>query len=104
MAKFYGKIGFAETREVEPGIWAETIVEHPYYGDLTRDTRNSQPSDGVNTNINIANSISIIADPYANSNFHKMIYVEFMGAKWNITGVEVQFPRLILSFGGVYNG
>ena len=32
-----------------------------------------------------------------------MRYVEFMGAKWKISSVEVQYPRLILTVGGVYN-
>lgn len=104
MAKFYGNIGYVETVEVEPGIWDETIVEYPYFGDLIRNTSQSQPSGGVNNNINISNSISIVADPYANENFHHMKYVEFMGTKWNITNVEPKYPRLILTVGGVYNG
>ena len=104
MAKFYGNIGYVETVEVEPGIWEEQIVEHSYYGDLTRNTSMSQSSGGVNNNINIANNISIVADPYANENFHHMRYVEFMGAKWNINSVEEKYPRLILTLGGVYNG
>lgn len=58
----------------------------------------------MNDDINVSNEISILADPYANQNFHAMRYVEFMGAKWKISGVEVQYPRLILSVGGVYNG
>jgi hypothetical protein len=33
-----------------------------------------------------------------------MLYVEFMGAKWKISNVEVQYPRLILTIGEVYNG
>lgn len=32
-----------------------------------------------------------------------MRYIEFMGAKWKITNIEVQYPRLILTVGGVYN-
>lgn len=103
MAKFYGNIGFAEPVETEPGIWEERIVEYPYYGDLMRNISKSQPSGGVNNDINVANSISIVADPYANNNFHHMRYAEFMGAKWNITNVEVQRPRLILTVGGVYH-
>lgn len=103
MAKFYGNIGYAETVEVKPGIWEEQIVERPYYGDLLRLTSTSQSSGGVNNNINIANSISVVADPYANKNFHQMRYVEFMGTKWQITNVEVKYPRLILTVGGVYN-
>ena len=104
MAKFYGNIGYAETIEVEPGIWEETTVERPYYGDLIRNTSMSQSSGGVHNNIKIANNISIVADPYANENFQQMRYVEFMGTKWNITNVEVNYPRLILTIGGVYNG
>ena len=103
MAKFYGKIGFAETVETAPGVWEEVIVEYSYYGDLMRNISKSQPSGGVNNDINVANSISIVADPYANKNFHQMKYAEFMGTKWNITNVEVQYPRLILTIGGVYH-
>ena len=103
MAKFYGVIGYIETKEVEPGVWEEQIVERPYYGDLTRNTSRFQSSGGVNDNINISNNISIIADPYAKENFHHMRYAKFMGTKWKITNVEVQYPRLLLTAGGVYN-
>ena len=103
MAKFYGAIGYAETVETAPSVHEEQITERMYSGDLTRNTRRLQSSDNLNDNINVANEISIIADPYANQNFHKMRYVEFMGSKWKISNVEVQFPRLILSVGGVYN-
>jgi hypothetical protein len=104
MAKFYGPIGYAVTEETAPGVWEETISEHMYYGDLIRNTRKLQSTDGVNDNINIANEVSILADPFAYENFHSMKYVSFMGAKWKITSVEVQYPRLILTIGGVYNG
>lgn len=104
MAKFYGPIGYAVTKETKPGVWEEKITERMYYGDLSRNTRRLQSTEQLNDNINIANEISIVADPFANENFHSMRYVEFMGAKWKITNVEVQYPRLILSVGGVYNG
>lgn len=104
MAKFYGPIGYAETVETRPGVWKEKITERMYSGDLIRNIRKQQPSDQLNDNINVANEISIVADPFANENFHSMRYVGFMGAKWKIASVEVQYPRLILSVGGVYNG
>ena len=104
MAKFYGKIGYAETLETSPGVWQEQITERDYFGDLNRNTRTAQSSNQLNDNINISNEISIRADPFANKNFHLMRYVEYMGAKWKITNVEVQYPRLILTVGGVYNG
>ena len=104
MAKFYGVIGYAETVETTPGVWEEQILERTYYGDLIRNTRRLDAKNRLNDDINIANEISILADPYANENFHAMRYIEFMGAKWKITNVEVRYPRLILTAGGVYNG
>ena len=104
MAKFYGKIGYADTVETKPGVYEEQIVERSYYGDLIRNTRRLQSADQVNDDINISNEISIVADPYATNNFHTMRYAVFMGTKWKISNVEVSYPRLILTLGGVYNG
>lgn len=104
MAKFYGVIGYAVTKETEPGIYEEVVVENAYYGDVLKDSRRLQERAKVNDDITISNRISIIADPFANNHFHSMRYVEMMGSKWKITDVEVAFPRLILSIGGVYNG
>lgn len=104
MAKWHGRIGYAESIEVEAGVWEQQIKELPYSGDSIRNTRMLQNSGGVNDNINIGNQISIVSDPYADQNFHLMLYVEFMGTLWKITNVDVQYPRLILTIGGVYNG
>ena len=104
MAKFYGIIGYVITKETEPGIYEEVVVENAYYGDVLKDSRRLQERAKVNDDITISNRISIIADPFANNHFHSMRYVEMMGSKWKITDVEVAFPRLILSIGGVYNG
>ena len=38
------------------------------------------------------------------SNQKRMAYAEIMGTKWKISEVEVQYPRLILTIGGVWNG
>ena len=102
MAKFYGAIGYAQTVETEPGIWEEVITERNYYGELNRNSRNLQTSGNVNDNVNISNEISILADPYANEHIYSMRYVKFMGAKWKVNSVEVKYPRLILSVGGLY--
>ena len=104
MGKWFGKIGYAVTAETEPGLWEDTIVEREYYGDMISDRRKRQTSGEVNDNINLANVISIIADPFAYENCSRMVYSEIMGAKWKITDIEVQYPRLILTIGGVYNG
>ena len=103
MAKFYGKVGYADTSETAPGVWTEVITEREYYGDVLRISRRLQSTDQLNDDIIIDNEFSIVADPFAYQNFHSMRYIEWMGAKWKITKVNVQSPRLILSVGGVYN-
>ena len=72
MAKFYGRIGFAKIEETSPGVFEEKITERTYYGDVGRNSRKLQSSDSLNDNLNVANEISIIADPYANDNFFSM--------------------------------
>ena len=104
MAKFYGPVGYAKTIETSLGVWEEQITERMYYGDLIRNTRRLQSAEMRNDDIDISNEISIIADSFANQNFHTMRYVGFMGTKWKINQVEVLFPRLILTIGGIYHG
>lgn len=108
MAKFYGKIGYVQTVEKivdgrSTGVFEEQVIERFYYGDLRRNTRRLQSSEQLNDNIVISNEVSIISDPYAQQNFHAIRYVEFMGTKWKVTNVEVQYPRLNLTLGEVYN-
>ena len=104
MPKFYGNIGYAISKETAPGVWVEDIVEHKYSGDIYRNTRKLQSGNQVNDSIDISNEISILSDPFANENFHSMRYVTYMGAKWKVSSVEVRYPRLILTVGGLYNG
>ena len=104
MAKFYGSIGYAVPEETAPGVWEDRIVEHSYYGDVIRNNRKLQPSNQLNDNIVVSNEISILSDPFANENFHFMRYVTFMGTKWKVSNIDVQYPRLVLTLGEVYNG
>ena len=104
MAKWFGKIGFDQgTVETTPGVWKPSIVEKSSFGDVQRNSRRLQTSDKVNDDLNISNEISIVADPYANENFHKIRWAMFMKTKWKVTDVEVQYPRLILTLGGEWN-
>lgn len=104
MAKFYGSIGYADSVETTPGVHEEKITEYHYYIDVGRNTRRLQSGDQLNDDINVANEFSILSDPFAEKYFHKMRYVTFGGPKWKISNVEVQYPRLILTVGGLYNG
>lgn len=104
MAKFYGEIGYGESVETAPGVWEDVIVEYKYYGDVLRNTRQLNTGENLNSDISVGNSISIVADAYANEHFFAIRYIKWMGALWKITNVEVKSPRLILTVGGVYNG
>ncbi len=103
MAKFYGKIGYIKTVEIEPGVWQEQSIERDYYGDIIRNTSRYQQSANINDNIDLNNTFSIISDPFASENFQHMRYIVYMDTKWKISNVEVQYPRLLISTGGVYN-
>lgn len=103
MSKFCGNIGFAVTKETRPGIWEEVIIERVYHGDVTKNYQRHDATEYLNDNVNVSNVISILADPYCFANFFSIRYVEWMGAKWKVTSVEVQRPRMILNIGGVYN-
>ena len=104
MAKYSGTIGY-EVMTFD-GIDSHDIetVERHVKGDLLQNHSKWDTAEKINDDINISNRISIIADPYAMQNFHLMKYATFMGSKWKIVSVDVAYPRLILSLGGVWNG
>ena len=104
MSKYYGKIGFVETKETTPGVWSPDITERMYYGDVMRNNRRRDTPTEINDSVSISNEISIVADPYAMNHFYSMEYIEFQGTVWKVSNIEVQYPRLILTLGGVYNG
>lgn len=102
--KYYGKVGYGFTVEKKPGVWVDEIIEHFYYGDVISNARQLTPTENLNADITVNNSISIVADPYANLHFFAIKYIEWAGTLWSVPDVKVQTPRLILRLGGVYNG
>lgn len=104
MAKFYGIIGYAQTQETSLGVYEEVFTQKYAYGDVFRNNRKLETGEYLNDDLALNNQISIVADPYASEHFFAIRYVEWMGAKWKVTNVEVQPPRLLLTIGGVYNG
>lgn len=102
--RWYGKIGYAKPLNKGNGVWTDEIEEKYYTGDLIRNGRRWNNSTSINGEINLSNKISILSDPYIIQNFQNIRYAEFMGSLWCVTDVEVEYPRLILTLGGVYNG
>ena len=59
MAKWYGKIGFTVTEEIEPGMWVNNeLVTREYFGDVISNQWIRQNSGEVNDNIKISNQIN----------------------------------------------
>ena len=104
MAKFYGRVGYGEMTENSPGVHVDDIVERFYFGDIVRNARNLSDGENLNKDLVTTNSISIVADAYANEHFFAIRYVEWAGTLWTVSTVEVQRPRLLLRLGEVYNG
>lgn len=106
MARFHGKVGYANSVEdpANSGIWKDVITEQGYFGDVTRISRQLDNGEQLNDHIRVGNAISIVADQYAIEHFLDIRYVEWEGQRWTVTDVEVQRPRLLLRIGSVYNG
>jgi len=102
--KFYGSVGFVEISKKRAGVMTQIPIEYNYSGDVMKRSIRYQNAESVNDNIGVQQQISIVADPYARNHVGSMRYVKWMGTAWKITDVSVQYPRLILTLGGVYNG
>lgn len=104
MSKFHGKLGFASFEETAPSVITEVITERTYSGNVLRNTRRWVSGENLNDNLEVTNTISVVADGYAMDNFHSLRYVWWMGARWKAASVDRNYPRLNITLGGVYNG
>ena len=104
MAKFYGKLGYAMTGETKPGVWVDQVIEKDAVGDFLTNRWQTESSEGVNDDIKVNHTISVIMDPFTTENWHSIKYVRFMGVAWKVKSAEVSYPRIKLTLGGEYNG
>lgn len=99
--RYYGRIGYWDNIEVKPGLFENTMIYKTYKGDVIRNYKRNQDGSKVNSDLSVNNLISIVADPYAREHFFKIKCVEWQGAMWKVSSVEVQWPRLNLELGGL---
>lgn len=104
--KFSGIVGFWEgDKEVKPGVYRPVIIEKLYMGDLPRSFRRfDQSSDKQNSDISVANQVTILADLYMQKNLSSIRYVIWNGQKLSVKNVTIDYPRVTLEIGGVYSG
>jgi hypothetical protein len=98
MARFAGFVGYVTQVESVPGVWSP--VENPKYmrGDVIRQSSTSQNGD-----ISLNHRVSLIGDSYTFNNYYNIKWVEIGSAKWSVTSVEIQRPRVIITLGGLWN-
>lgn len=105
MARCSCTIGFSITEETRPGVWTDSrIVRKSYKCELYNHSWQLKEYNKVNPDIVLSNRISILADMYAMRNIGFMKFVSYRGTNWSITDIEIRYPRLVLTVGGVYNG
>lgn len=101
--KWFGKVGFVKTDETKPGVYSPSEKEREYYGDVTNNRWRWEKSDrSSNDDIQVTNSISIVADSYMMDNLGYMKYVVWNGSKWKIASFQQEYPRITLDLGGLY--
>lgn len=103
--KYSGKIGFwIEDQEIRPGVYDSDIVEKSYTGDILRNSQRWGGSEYINKNVTISDKISIIGDLYLQEHLSSIKYVTWMGQKWCVSSIDINYPRITLEIGEVYNG
>lgn len=103
--RYYGRVGFSTTMETAPGVWAPVEETRPYYGDVVRNRRRwSDRNDSSNRDISVDNSISVVSDEYMTRNLGNMAFIEWAGKKWRIASFAIDWPRVTIELGGLYNG
>lgn len=103
------KINRGSVGSTDGSKWADIIVKAAAPNDFKDilvgvGTVLVQSLDKVNDDISLANTLSIIADPYVQEHFCNLRYVTLYGGKWKVTDASVEYPRIVLTLGGLWHG
>lgn len=109
MSKFSGIIGFEIQVEKSPGIWGPSVVEKRVSGELVKFHQRNELSGNVNDDLSLSNTVSIVARPDILRNLETIRYIKFsypkIGGCWKVSRIDaIDYPKLTLEVGGVYNG
>lgn len=102
--RYSGKFGFAVPTETVPGVWKDVVTERDYIGDVVQRTETFSVADSVIPQYRTTTSISVLCDGVLKESYKGLRYVEYMGENWVAASVVMQWPRIIVYIGEVYNG
>jgi hypothetical protein len=104
MSRFAGLVGYVTQEETSPGVWSPVNDSKMMRGDIIRQGLTSSDNGKVNGDISLNHRVSLMGDKYAFDNCYYIKWVEINSLKWEVTSVELQRPRIILTLGGLWNG
>jgi hypothetical protein len=104
MSRFSGLVGYVTQKETSPGIWSPDENPIMMKGDVIRQSSSSQDGDKMNDNISLNHRVSLLGDAYAFENYYNIKWIQIDNNKWEVSSVEIQRPRIIVTLGGLWNG
>lgn len=104
MAKYKGIIGFVSNEEIEPGITEDVVTEKKYRGDILKNNQRFNVGTTTSGELKITNQFSIVGNSYAFDHVSDIRYLEWRGNRWVVDTVDIEYPRLVMTIGGLYNG
>lgn len=104
MTKYAGMVGFSSQVETSPGVWTDKPTERKMKGDVIRANATSKSGDKINDDVSLNHRISLVGASVPTQEYYNIKYVELDGFKWEVSSIEVQRPRIIVTLGGMWNG
>lgn len=104
MTKFTGLVGYVTQEQKVPGVWSPVDNPKKMRGDVIRQSSSNQNDGKVNSDITLNHRVSLLGDAYAFGNYYTIKWIELDSRKWEVTSVELQRPRIIVTVGGLWNG
>ena len=103
MNKFYGKLGYISYQETRPGVWEQVRTERECIGDIQKNTRRFEAGEAKLDNITITNKFRVLQDPYAFEHLQDLKYLRWNNNCWAVSSVDIDYPGMIITIGGIYN-
>lgn len=82
----------------------DVITERDYLGDLIQRTEAFTVANSVLPEYRTTTSVSVLSDGVLAENYMNLRYISILGKNWSVASAVLQFPRLIVYVGEVYNG
>jgi hypothetical protein len=98
------KLGVSVPQEVRPGIWEDVITELPKLAEIDQRTEAFNVGESIIPEYRTTTSVSVLSGGAIQVNYSDLRYVLYAGVRWSVSSAAVDYPRMKLYLGEVYNG